>query len=728
MADNVQQPAESPEQFGSSAERWIAELNAWERASERWMSDSRRIAQRYALEKAGTDGASSSTGRKFRGAEDGSFALLWSNTNTLAPELYDRPPSPVVERRHRDPDPVGRLAATVMQRALDADMERDASNSIFEAVVQDHLLVGRGVPWIRYDPTFSDTEVPLADGAEPGAEREIRTEIVDERAPIEHIQWDDFAHKPVRDWAELQRDGWVARRVMMTREQGRKRFGDVFDQVPLTAGAHMSSTISAQLKEVVGRGEVFEVWDAATQRVFWVCKGVSTQTLDEKDDPLKLTGFFPCPQPAYATRSNSTLIPTPDFLQYSDLADQVDELTDRIAEVQSAIRVRGIYDISMPNLANLLSTGPSGLKMYPVPGITEYLAKGSGGSIITGVVQFLPIELFAAVLINLYEARENAKSQIHEISGISDIQRGQLQNPNEKLGQTKLKGNSAMRRLSAKRRRVDDCLRDTIRLKAEIMLEHFGDDTLRSMSGFDQLPDITRLMATEPQGDAKDPEASERQRQDNEQVVERIWGRVLELLRNERELGFRIDVETDSTVGEGDEVERRMAFLDTVGNFLERSLPVMQAFPDLSPLMGDLVLFSVRSFRSGRSLEAAFEDATRKLVEMSQAPPPEEQGPSEDEVKVQAEMQKAEIAGAAGEQAIQIAGIKASTDIQAKQAQAQIENEAAMRKAEINAITSTNELEVKMAELDLKRQELEVKGRALALKAAADASNPNGGT
>ena len=722
MADqpgHVSQPAEKAEQVGTTAERWVAELGAWERASERWMNNGRRIVQRYALEKNAQDGGyHSAGGSSFRGPEEGSYALLWSNVNTIAPELYDRPPNPVVERRHRDPDPVGRLAARVLQRALDADLERDEADDVFEAVVQDHLLVGRGLPWVRFDANFEETEVPLADGESPDVERQVDVSVSDERCPIEHVQWDDFAHKPVRDWAELQRDGWVARRVTMSREQGVKRFGEAFATVPLTVDTrHMSSSVSGQLKEVIGRGEVWEIWDAAEKMVHWVSKSAKV-VLDSKQDPLRLPGFFPCPRPAYGTRSNSTLIPTPDYLQYSDLADQVDELTDRIAELQTVIRVRGIYDVTMEALASLLSTSDVGIKMFKVSGMAEYLAKGSTGSTISNVVQFLPIDMFAACLLQLYEARENLKSQIFEISGISDIQRGQLQNPQEKLGQTRLKGNSAIRRLSSKRRRVDKCLRDTIRLKAEIMLEHFSDDTLRKMSGYDQLPEIVKLLSKRPT--EEDPEAP-----DGREVVERIWERVLELLRDEREMGFRIDVETDSTVGEGDEVERRLNFLSTTGEFLERSLPVIQAFPELSPLMGDLVLFAVRSFRGGRSVESAFEDATRKLTEMSQAPP-EDTGPDPEQVQAEAAMQKAEIDMAAGAQKVEVAGVAANIELQAKQAKAQIETEADMRKAEIEAITSTNELQVKMAELDIKRQELVVRGRQIAMDAAAAASQPKG--
>ena len=49
------------------------------------------------------------------------------------------------------------------------------------------------------------------------------------------------------------------------------------------------------------------------ETVLWICKDYK-DVLDSREDPLKLTGFFPCPKPLYATITNDNLIPIPDYV------------------------------------------------------------------------------------------------------------------------------------------------------------------------------------------------------------------------------------------------------------------------------------------------------------------------------------------------------------------------------------------------------------------------------
>ena len=41
----------------------------------------------------------------------------------------------------------------------------------------------------------------------------------------------------------------------------------------------------------------------------------------------------------------------------------------------------------------------------------------------------------------------------------------------------------------------------------------------------------------------------------------------------------------------------------------------MQSSPDLTPLMGEMMLFAVRGYRAGRTLESAFEEAVQDIKE-----------------------------------------------------------------------------------------------------------------
>ena len=146
------QGVEAVEDFGGVVERWNAELKAYHKATETWRTRCRRIVRRYTLESS-DDAGGTSTYNEFR-ADAGNFNILWSNVQTMMPEVFEQAPKPVVERRHRDPDPIGRLSAQVLQRALDAELERDAFAEVFDAVALDYILVARGVPWVRYDATF----------------------------------------------------------------------------------------------------------------------------------------------------------------------------------------------------------------------------------------------------------------------------------------------------------------------------------------------------------------------------------------------------------------------------------------------------------------------------------------------------------------------------------------------------------------------------------------------
>ena len=70
----------------------------------------------------------------------------------------------------------------------------------------------------------------------------------------------------------------------------------------------------------------------------------------------------------------------------------------------------------------------------------------------------------------LYQARDQAKNTVYEISGISDIVRGQV-DPREKASQSKIKAQFATQRLDQRRREVERLARDTARIQVELMLE-----------------------------------------------------------------------------------------------------------------------------------------------------------------------------------------------------------------------------------------------------------------
>lgn len=94
-----------------------------------------------------------------------------------------------------------------------------------------------------------------------------------------------------------------------------------------------------------------------------------------------------------------------------------------------------------------------------------------------------------------------------------------------------------------------------------------------------------------------------------------LFAQAIQLLKDERQKGFRIDVETDSTVALDQQAEQqsRTEFLKVAGSFFQSSLPMMQAVPQMVPVLGKVFLWVMRAFPVGTELEGAFEDGIAKL-------------------------------------------------------------------------------------------------------------------
>ncbi|MGI9491467.1 MAG: molecular chaperone, partial [Geminicoccaceae bacterium] len=440
--------------------RWNAEIRAYQKTAKDWKKDVKTNFERYSLRDKQSDPAVE---------PDQRFNILWSNTQTAAPAVFSQVPVPAIERRHRDKDLVGRVASQVLERAVATDMEFDDLDVTGRDIRLDFLLAARSVTWVRYDPTIIENEVAVVAVEEGGfvdgdgnsfdeAEEDedgfvVRSEqVTRERAPVDYVHWSDFAHKPVKSWKELQRDGWVARRSFLTQRQVVERFGEEFRDVPLTAtprGMEQEDKSNPDKAPIEKLAEVWEIWDVRAREAIWIATKFTEKPLDRRDDPLGLEEFFPCPRPAYGTLTTDSLIPIPDYQQYQALAEELDDLTERIATLQDALKVVGVYDSSLEGLGTLLTKGNRDNRMVPVSNMAAYLGKGATGAKLQNVIQFFPLEVVVQALISLYEARDRTKQTLFEISGLADIIRGQV-DPREKLGQSRIKGQFATLRLDDK--------------------------------------------------------------------------------------------------------------------------------------------------------------------------------------------------------------------------------------------------------------------------------------
>lgn len=557
---------------------WRGEIERAGRAERDWVRRAEKTVERYRAEKR-ADGQ-----RRFN--------ILWANTEILKPVVYSRTPAPDVRRRWLDDDPAGREAASALERALSYLVDDGGFDAAMEAVRDDMLLPGRGVARIVYEPVIARRELERADGGdgeiflldgrpvEPDGfdgETPYAEEVVDERVHCRHVFWKDYREQPARCWDEV---GWIAFRHSLARAELVERFGAVGREIPLDAavGPDDRRDRGETAPEDARRAVLWEIWHKPARRRIVIADGFD-RVVEEADDPLGLAGFFPVPEPLYAVRTSDSRVPIPEFTLYQDQALELDELTTRKRHLIQALRARGVYAGVLGEIERLLTEGGEN-EMIPVKDWDRFRDKGG----LAAAIEWLPIERIAQVIVSLNAHIAQLKSEIFEITGLSDIVRGSTR-ASETATAQRLKGSFGTMRMQPRQRPMERFVRDALRLKAEVIAEHFRPETLARMTGKPVPPSV------------------------------------MGLLRDERLRGFRIDIETESTVQPDAEAERRNAveFLAASTQFFTGIAPLIAAAPQSAPMFLEMFRMAARTFRPGRRLEEVINRTSEALIRQAEA-------------------------------------------------------------------------------------------------------------
>lgn len=592
------------------------------------------------------------------------YNLFWSNVQTLQPALYSRRPKPQVERRFKDKDPVGRVASQVLERATAFIIDSyDSFDSVMKRTRDDYLIVGRGVAWVRYVPEYSETggermELQVSeddtgnsiyshsDGSAVPSEIEIladdkgsfyntpvEQDVVYQKVECDYVHWRDFLHSPARTWEEVR---WVARRSFMTRQELRTRFkksleklGFDVEEVPLD---HTPSSVEDEpehKKELFSKSSVWEIWDKETKKVYWINTKFQEAPLDVKTDPLRLTNFFPCPEPLLATTTNDNLVPICDYVQYKDQARAIDELTTRLNRVTEMIKISGVADNRYKDqLRKVVTQSDNTLEV--LDGFSAFAEKGG----LKGIMELMDITPYVEAASSLINLREQEKANAYEITGMSDIIRGNS-SPNETATAQQIKGQFASMRLTDRQANIQRFARDLIGLVAEIIAEHFDPQLIGMMAGVQNM---------------------------NEEA-QALFPQAVQLFKNDVLRTFRVDIETDSTVALDEKLDRQNAneYLDAISKFLAIAMPAGTQEPDMIPMLGESLMFLARRYKVGRGMEATIEQFLDKMEEKAQAAASQPQQPSEEQMKAQFKIQEQQMKAQLKEKEL---ALKADYDMQ----------------------------------------------------------------
>ncbi|MCD0415693.1 hypothetical protein LOC51_00565 [Rubrivivax sp. JA1024] len=599
---------------------------------------------------------------------DREFQMFWANVQVLGPSIYSRPPVPVVVTAFKDRKPVPRAAAELLERTAITAFRTGRIGDLMMAVRNNLVIGARGQAWVRY-------------------EAEKKRAKVEERVCIERVHRRDFLHDLARDWSEVD---WVAKRSWLTKLEMRERFesvsGDLYDKAAYSVRQQQGDADADDGKAKAG---VWELWCRSRNMVVWVAEGCE-QVLDEGEPHLDLEGFFPCPRPAYGTVQPETLIPVPDYVQYKDQLEEINELTGRISALCEAVRVRGFYPAGAGDLGDAIETAISskddGQILVPV---SNWSLLGNGAP--KDTIIWLPLDQIVMTIKELVGMRRQLIDDVYQITGLSDIMRGSTV-ASETLGAQKLKSQYGSVRIRDKQEELVRFARDLTAIVAEIAAENFAPQTLLDMSQLElpteaeiasrkepieeqirqilQQVEMARASAqtTAPAAPAPvqaapgqpaqaggagqaQPEQVQamlaQARGQVEQLRQQIGKleqvatveKVVALLREQRLRPFILDIETDSTIQPDEDANKQRAteFVTAVGSFMQTTLPLLQQVPQAAPLAAEMLKFVASQFRAGRQLEGAIEEFADKMVEVASQPKPPDPRQAEAQAKAAAD-------------------------------------------------------------------------------------------
>lgn len=629
--------------------------------------------------------------------KESQFNILYSNTETLAPAMYNSTPRPVCERRFKDEDKLGKASAEAVERVLEylidpGESEYSSFDNLMSAAVLEALLPGRGVTWFKYDPTFS-----------------TKGDVVTaETVCGEEVPWERFRHGYAKKWPQVP---WVAREHLLSKEEAVELVGkECADKLTYNEVSEMeadSGSDAGHRKDDAMAGaklaQVFEIWDKATKRVLFIAPGYNDRPCKVVPDPLQLQAFFPCPEPLRLISTVSSLMPVALYKTYKEQAKELNLITVRINKLVAMCKVRGLYDGQIKGMGGVLTSADGVLT--PVDNVA---ALQGMGQTLDKALWLVPIEKIITVIQQLYLARDQIKQTIYEITGIADIMRG-ASNASETLGAQEIKNQWGTLRLKRAQKRVAQYVRESLRIMAEIAITKFSPETLSLMTG---LPWPTPAQ----QGTAK-MQAQEAQlmgqpvSEDVQSVVEAFsWGQILDMLRSDLHRSYRIDIETNSTVdAEATEDKQNITdLINAMAQFMNGVAPLVESGSMPFALAKNILLTIVRRFRFGPELEDSLE---------GMQPPQPKPDPKAEALKV-----KADADAKASAQTMQQAQEKHAMDMQA--GQAKFESEKAKAQGELGI--KQQEAQIKREELELKRQDMllaaRLKGEEMQRKAQLDAA------
>ena len=605
-------------------QKWLERIRLAEKREEAWMKDAAKAEGIYLAGQCEEDD----------GGEEPEFNILHSNVETIVPSIYNSAGKPDIRPRHNNPDPLIKLVSDVFERSILAMVDDSRMDAEVEASAQDVFVAGRGVVRVKFDADVTGQPATVIDPMTGMPMQVMQPVVTNERVEYENVSWRDFRMGHAKRWKDVP---WVAFRHCLTEEDLEKIEDDgLADLQP-----DPENTVKSE-DDVT----VWEIWCKDTRRVYFIVAD-NHKVLSIKDDPLQLPQFFPCASPVQPITPTGKLTPVCPFRIYETLATELDMLTERIRGLTDVLKAKGAMAGSTEALDDLAAAEDGDI--VGLADMENIMAQGG----LEKAIMWWPIDRIIQVIRELNVQREQTKQAIYEITGISDIIRGQGA-ASETATAQQIKTQWGSLRIKKMQRLIERQVRELFVLTTELISLHFSPQTLQKLSGL-QIPQEAMQLLQKPLDH------------------------------------YRIDVESNSTVAADLQAGRQeMAeFLNGTGQYFSAMAPLVQSAPAMAEPVAEIYGSFARQFNLGKQAEDALERMVAMAKEAAANPPP---NPQAEAMKAEAQMKQAEM--------------------QAKQQSEERKFALDMRKGELDVQLKQADLQLKNRELGLKERVAEVDAAA----------------
>lgn len=588
-------------------QKWLERIRLSEKREEGWLKSAEK-AEKAFLADSSEDGGDAPE-----------FNIIHSNVETIVPSIYNSAGKPDIRPRHNNADPVAKVVCDILERSILTMVDDSAMAAEVEASAQDVFVAGRGIVRVKFD---ADVQGEAVSG---------------ERVEYEVVAWDDFRMGPAKKWKNVP---WIAIRHTITQEA----LEEIED--PDLADLQVDPEAAVKDNDDV---TLWEIWCKTTRKVYFII-AENHKVLAVKPDPLKLKRFFPVAAPVQPISASNSMTPVCPYNVYKALADELDDITRRIRGLTAVLKAKGIYAGKLEDLDELAEAEDG--EIVGMADLEGIVAQGG----IDRAIMWWPVDKIIIVIRELVAQREQTKQAIYEITGISDIIRGQS-SASETATAQQIKTQWGSLRIKKMQRMVERQVRELFILTAEIISLHFSPETLQLIAGM-QIPQEAMPFLQKP----------------------------LDHLR--------IDVESDSTIRADLEGGRKeMAeFLQGTAQFFSAMAPIVAQAPSAAAPMVEMYSSFARQFSLGKQAEDALDQFSQIAKEAAENPPP----------NPQAEAMKAEQEANAQ---------KMQADMQVKGQELQLKGAEMQQNGQI----SQAELALKEREIGLKEAELQLRAQEIAI-------------